>query len=75
MSVINVKFVSEWNHETKVITDAKYDKESKKVFDIEPSSQEIEGVVTREYIILPDGSEKEVEYDHSDPESDVHTID
>jgi hypothetical protein len=73
MAIVNVKFVSEWNHDTRIVTQAKLDESTGRVFYIEPATKKVvTGEITREYIILDDGTEKDVDYDHSDPDSEVY---
>jgi hypothetical protein len=65
--IIDVTFTSVWDFSDRVVTRAKYNPSTGRVFDIETvDDPTVEGTCTREFITLPDGTELDVEYDPSD---------
>jgi hypothetical protein len=70
-ALIDVTFVSEWNHIDLVETKAKFNWNTCEVVDVEPSKAEVEGTITRQYIVLPDGTELELDSEMFEEESDV----
>jgi len=61
-NVLVVDFTSVWDDCDTVTTKAKYNPATGIVYDIEISGANVEGICTREYITLPNGTELNVEY-------------
>lgn len=64
-NVVNVRFVSIWNNNIRIESDAKYDTQTKRVFDIEVADcdniiHELD-ILEKEIIEIKDGSKLEVE--------------
>lgn len=65
-SVVAVTYVTVWDGDTEIKTNAKYNPESKLVFDIVIVDGKTLRNLTEEYILLPDGTKLEVEEENGE---------
>lgn len=59
-NIIYCEFVSVWSDESEIITPAEYNKKTGEVTVTATSNADPNGSLEREYIVFPDGDEKEV---------------
>lgn len=69
--LVEVTFVSEWNHNDLVETKAKFNWNTGEVVEVESSDEEIEGTITRQYIVLSDGTELELNNEEFEEDTDI----